>query len=379
MRSRAKADDGPPAAERARHRVCEVDPPRLVVVPAVAVGRLHEQNVSAGEGLRRTQQRVSRAAEVAADTEGVPVLQGQMRPGRTQDVPGRVQCEPGTRAQVGLRSGRHRPKEFQGPVDVGFVVQRLSRVVFGPAVLVGVPGRFRLNLGAVTQHDLHEPGRELGRDHLSSKAVAHQPGQVPAMIQMRVSDDDRFDVLRVARQAAPIPSAEVRDALEQAAVHEDPGVVALDQELAPRDGSHASEEREQCRTLSRGRQVPGPRGGGVHDAGLLGARPPVAPGWGPVGPRVLAVLVVCGMAEAQRSSEGPRIAQSESSRNGRGPSRRAGPWPVGPPALDLPGGGGGDSRLPCGRALVDSDSRLGRPGRVGLRQRGPKHLCRARF
>ena len=65
------------------------------------------------------------------------------------------------------------------------------------------------------------------------------------MVQVGVCDHYGVDVGGVARQLRPVAAAQVREALEEAAFEEDPGMVALDEEFAAGDGSDAAEEAQQ--------------------------------------------------------------------------------------------------------------------------------------
>ncbi|WP_392757973.1 hypothetical protein [Streptomyces sp. LN590] len=58
----------------------------------IAVRRLHQQYVGAAERLRRQQQRVAEAPEISAGGQSVAVLQGQVGPGRAEDVSTVVQA-----------------------------------------------------------------------------------------------------------------------------------------------------------------------------------------------------------------------------------------------------------------------------------------------
>ncbi|MGW6914195.1 hypothetical protein ACWGB8_10290 [Kitasatospora sp. NPDC054939] len=98
----------------------------LVVVPA-AVGGLHQQDIGAGERVRRAQQRMDGSAEVAARGEGVAVLQGQVDPHGAEYVPGAVQPEPDSRRDLRVAAQGDRVEHAQGVLDVLVVVEQFRR------------------------------------------------------------------------------------------------------------------------------------------------------------------------------------------------------------------------------------------------------------
>lgn len=76
-----------------------------------------------------------------------------------------------------------------------------------------------------------------------------------------MGDDHRVDVGGVAGQRLPVPAPEVRETLEEAAVDEDAGVVALDEELAAGHRAHPAQEPQQGRSGRHGARA-GARGVG---------------------------------------------------------------------------------------------------------------------
>lgn len=238
-------DSGTAPRERTGEHGRELRLGTLGFVGAVAVRRLREQHVGARERLRRQQQWMAGAAEVAAGGEGVAVLEGQVGPGGAEDVPTAMQHEPGAGHDLGLAADLDGVEELDGGVDVGLVVERFGGPVLGPAVFVGVLGRFHLEARAVPEHDLGEPGGVGGGQDRSWEAVPDQSGQIAAVVQVGMGDDHGVDGRGVARQLRPVAAAQVRETLEEAAVEEDPGMVALDEELAAGDGPDAAEEAQQ--------------------------------------------------------------------------------------------------------------------------------------
>lgn len=195
------------------------------------------------------------AAEVAARGEGVAVFEGQVGPGRAEDVPTVMQNEPGAGHDLDLAACLHGVEEPDGGVDIGLVVERFGGPVLGPAVFVGVPGRLHLEARAVPEHDLREPGGVGGGQDRSSEAVPHQSGQIATVVQVGMGDDHGVDGRGVARQLGPVAAAQVRETLEEAAVEEDPGVIALDEESTAGDGPDAAQEAQQRGSRSGRGQV----------------------------------------------------------------------------------------------------------------------------
>lgn len=165
-----------------------------------------------------------------------------MRPGRAEDVAGMVQREPCARDDLGLAVHRDRIEHFDRVVDIGVVVQGLGRTVLGPAVLIGVLGGLELEPRTVAQHDLREPGGMCAGQNRPAETLPDQTGKVTAVIEVGVCHDHGVDVRCIARQAPPVAPSEVGETLEEPTVEQDPGVVALDEELTASDGANPAEE-----------------------------------------------------------------------------------------------------------------------------------------
>ena len=95
-------------------------------------------------------------------------------------------------------------------------VNRLHRGQARAHVLpVGVLRVGLLDIGAVDEHDLHQPGGEPGGPDLAGKALAHQQGNPAGVVDMGVGDQDIVDGFRFKGQ---VLIANVVPALLQAAV-----------------------------------------------------------------------------------------------------------------------------------------------------------------
>ena len=62
-----------------------------------------------------------------------------------------------------------------------------ARALVAPVLILGVR---LLDVGAVDQHDLHQPGSEPGGPDLAGEALAHQHGDAPAVVNMGMGDQD---------------------------------------------------------------------------------------------------------------------------------------------------------------------------------------------
>src|SRR5690606_5804420 len=123
-------------------------------------------------------------------------------------------------------------------------VQRQRRRVLRVAVPVGELGFFLLEPGAVAQQDLAQLARGFGRDDLSAKSVAHQRGQVAAVVEVRVAQHDAVDLARRQRKPRPVAIAQLLEPLEQAAVEQDLPTARVEQVARAGDGVGGAGERE---------------------------------------------------------------------------------------------------------------------------------------
>jgi hypothetical protein len=194
------------------------------------------------------------AAEVAAGGDGArppAAVEREPGPGGAEDVPAVVQGEPDPRAHGHLVPGLGRGDQPHRPVHVLLGVQGQRRVVLGPAVGVRVPGLLGQQPGAVPQHDLGQLRRVRGGQHPAGEALPHQRGQVAAVVQVGVGQHHRVDEPRLGRERRPVAPPQLPGALEQPAVQQHLAAAGVHQELAPRDGARAAEERQRRVRLVR--------------------------------------------------------------------------------------------------------------------------------
>ena len=186
---------------------------------------------------------MTRAAEVAAESQPV-IAQIEERHCGAQNVASRLQRDADRPAHRSRLAVLNRMQQGQGLLDVRAVVQRQSRVMARPPVHVCEAGVFLLEVRAVPQDDPGQRGRLRGAQHRSREAVAHQTWQVARVVEVGVSENNRFECSGPHRRGLPVPAAQVAHALEQADVDQHPVRVLLDQEPAAGDGAGRSEERE---------------------------------------------------------------------------------------------------------------------------------------
>ncbi len=77
-----------------------------------------------------------------------------------------------------------------------------------------------------------------------------------------MGDDHGAEVGGIEAGLLPVAAAQVRETLEEPAVDQDAGVVALDEELAAGDRAYRTEQPQECRS---GRGGSGARGCLGHD------------------------------------------------------------------------------------------------------------------
>ena len=114
----------------------------------------------------------------------------------------------------------------------------------GKALAIGELGVLLLDPGAVEQDQPRHLVAGGGGVDAAAEAVDHQPRQVAAMVQVRMGEHHRVDVARFGGQSFPVQFAQVLQALEQAAVHQDAGVAVAEQMLGTGDGAGTAQAGE---------------------------------------------------------------------------------------------------------------------------------------
>jgi len=216
---------------------------------AVPVCRFDNQHVGPGEGVRRAQQPVRGAPEVAAAGQGAGARapgEFQPGPGGAEDVPGVVQRQRGVRCDDGRLARVERGDQAHRAVDVLFGIQRQRRMVLRPAAGIRLLGFLRQQLGAVAEHDLGQFCRVARGVNLAGEALARQRGQVSAVIEMGVGEDHRIDLPGRQRERLPVTPPQLPRPLEQPAVEQDPRPSCLHQEFTAGHRARSAQEG-QCR------------------------------------------------------------------------------------------------------------------------------------
>jgi len=101
-----------------------------------------------------------------------------------------------------------------------------------------------LEPAAVHQDDLRELGCRARQVDRAGEALPDDDGQEPAMVEVRVGDEDRVKLGRVVPERDAVPDRLVRRALEHPAVDQDLRAGGREQEAGAGDGARATEKLE---------------------------------------------------------------------------------------------------------------------------------------
>ena len=217
-----------------------------VGVAGVAVGRLHHERVGGRWWLGRGEQRVLLASEVAAEHHGRAARDPYHHARCAEDVPGGAQLHLDAVGHPVRAPEPDAPEAVERPDGVLLGVEGERGAVLREAGAVGEVGVLLLEVAAVLEDDRGEGGRPVARVDRAVEPVAHERGDVPAVVEVGVAEDDRVDGGRVERQGRPVAQPQLLRALEQPAVEEHACGVGLEEELAAGHGAGPTEERE-CR------------------------------------------------------------------------------------------------------------------------------------
>src|SRR5437667_7552367 len=99
---------------------------------------------------------------------------------------------------------------FREPVTVG-----LARVLF-------------LNVRRVGEHERAQLFGRRCAENATSEPAGDKSWQVPAVIEMRVRENDGVDRRRIDRQRPPVPGPQLLQSLKQAAIDEHPPAAELE-------------------------------------------------------------------------------------------------------------------------------------------------------
>ena len=167
----------------------------VLLVHAVAVGRLDEQVVGLGDHRRIRQHGPVEAAEIAAEEDRL-AAGAHARVRRPEQVTGVDEVD------FDAVGDRHRPvvadrlQQRERAERVGFGVERQRRRVLRVAVAVGVLRVFFLNPARVGQHDAAEILGAGRAEDAAPEALRDEARQIAAVIEVRVRQHDGRDVRR---------------------------------------------------------------------------------------------------------------------------------------------------------------------------------------
>ena len=170
------------------------------VVDPIAVGRLDDDPVGVRRRLRIVEQRLVPAADVPGEEQPPPV---RAEPpvdedrGRAEDVAGVAEARREAAAERDLVAIGGRREERERRLHVLRRVERHLGVRTGaPLALVALPLEGRvldLEFGGIGEHDRGDLRRDGRRHDPSAEAVAHQPRQVAAVVDVGVREQHRVD------------------------------------------------------------------------------------------------------------------------------------------------------------------------------------------
>jgi hypothetical protein len=105
-------------------------------------------------------------------------------------------------------------------------------------------GIFFLQVSRISQHDLGQLRGTAGAKDPAGKSLRDQPGQMPAMIEVRVREHDGINRTRGHRERLPVPLPNDLETLKQAAVHKDTNVADLEQVFRSSYRSRRTQKRQ---------------------------------------------------------------------------------------------------------------------------------------
>nr|BAL53773.1 hypothetical protein HGMM_F08F07C32 [uncultured Acetothermia bacterium] len=92
-----------------------------------------------------------------------------------------------------------------------------------------------MELGAVGQDQSRQIARRFGAQDLPGKPLAHQSGNEPAVIKMRMGQDHIIDLIGGEAKREPVAALDLLRTLKQPAVYENFEFVYLQEEARPCD------------------------------------------------------------------------------------------------------------------------------------------------
>ena len=116
-------------------------------------------------------------------------------------------------------------------------IQGKGWLVLGKSLPVGELGILLLQPSTVEQDEFGDVPCGWRRENLPAEPVQHQSGEISTMIQVRVRQYNRIDVLGLNDKMLPVQLAQVLQSLEKSAVDQDAGTAICDQVFVAGDGT----------------------------------------------------------------------------------------------------------------------------------------------
>jgi len=242
-------DRGDELVERFRH----------AAVIAVAIGGLDHQHVCGSDGCRVAHDRALRLAEVAGEHElggRAFFADPELGDRRAEDVACVLEPRTHPRMRNELAAVGCRLEECGGARGIGNGVERqsLCLLLVVPAGLtavvraVALAARLALHdVGAVFEHQRRQIRGRRGAPDFSAKARRNEARQQPAVVEVRVREDDEVERLGPAARWRAVLRAGFAATLEKPAVDEEAHALGLDQRGRTRHFGRGAEEGESHR------------------------------------------------------------------------------------------------------------------------------------
>ena len=217
-----------------------------VGVRAVAVGRLADEVVHGGERLGGQVQLARRSTDVSAEQDpprraGL-ALDAEKNARRPEQVPASTKLRAQAVAEHQGLMKRARAERADGATGVLDGEEGLRRAMLREAPIVRVVRLVLLDVRGVQEQVVDEVGRGVGGVDGPREALAHEERQPAAVVQVRVGQQDRVDLVRGHGGGRPVPLPQRLRALEEAAIHEETRGPRLEQVPGPGDGARGTQK-----------------------------------------------------------------------------------------------------------------------------------------
>ena len=239
-------------ADRAKERGLGL-PARLVLLHAIRT--LHDHVVRPVDDLRILDDRHAATAYIAGEDETpfrVALRDVKDHARRAQDVAGEheVRAHAADRFERAVKVDRDEAFERFDRVPRG--VERFEgRLAVLLPIAIDELDVVLLNVGGIQEHVGAEIARCRSGVDRPVEAVAHQRGQIAAVVDVRVRKDDRVDLARVERQVPIALECDLSPSLEHPAIQEQVEAVGVHQVHRSGDGARCTPELDVHRGTPR--------------------------------------------------------------------------------------------------------------------------------